>query len=63
MAVCGVSDRLVWTVVSSVTRSHACGVTAFVRMATASVSASNSSSLSGPIRPRQRVIDERSSGS
>jgi hypothetical protein len=49
--------------VSSVTRSHAWGVTALVRIATLSVSAKSSSSLSGPIRPRQRVIDERSSGS
>ena len=36
---------------------------AVVSIATHNVSASSSSSLSAPIRFRQRVIDERSSGS
>lgn len=59
----GWAIALVCTVVSSVTRAQAWGVTALVSIATRSVSASSSSSLSDPIRPRQRVIDERSSGS
>ena len=54
----GWATALVWTVVSTVTRSQACGGIARVSIAIRSVSASSSSSLSAPIRPRQRVIDE-----
>src|ERR671913_581140 len=51
-----------WTVLSMVTRRRCFSSTAPPRCAAATLSASSTSSRSGPMRWRQRVIEERSSG-
>jgi hypothetical protein len=58
----GCVTALGWTVVSTVTRATCLASAAPARCAAASVSASSSSSRSAPMRWRQRVIEERSSG-
>jgi hypothetical protein len=51
------------TVVSTMTRERSLGFMAPVRVATARLSCTKVSRRSSPMRLRQRVIDERSSGS